>query len=143
MAKRDKAPAPVVRKTLRGLSAVSAFDAEHFECDPIGTEYDLVKRSVRSLPQHRLYWQALTRVSIATGKWPTAEHLHHELKLISGYRMTVVDWETGEISQAVDSIAFDAMNADEFKAYFDAAMPKLAEHVGFDPLGFYQDRSAA
>ena len=142
MSRRDKAPPPIVRKTLRGLSAVSAFDAEQFVNDPVGTEYDLVKRTKRSNPQNSLYWSTLTRVVIATGKWPSAEHLHHELKLICGYRMTVVDWKTGEVSQAVDSTAFDQMSADEFRAYFDLAMQNLAEHVGFDPLGFYQDHAA-
>lgn len=142
MAKRDKMSPPIVTKTARGLSAVSAFDAERIMGDPAGTEYDLVKRSKRSNPQNGLYWQTLTQVVRATGKWPTAEHLHHELKLVCGYRMTVVDWETGEVSQAVDSTAFDAMSADEFRTYFDLAMAKLAEHVGFDPLAFYA-RAAA
>ena len=136
--RKDKAPSPIVRRTAKGFQPVSAYDAEILMADPVGTEYDLVKRSRRSLPQHRLYWQALTMVVRATGKWPTPEHLHHELKLACGYRMTVVDWETGEISQAVDSTSFDAMTHDEFKAYFDKAMEKLAEHVGFDPLGFYE-----
>lgn len=137
MAKRDKISPPIVTKTARGLSAVSAFDAERLMSDPAGTEYDLVKRTKRSNPQNGLYWQTLTQVIRATGKWPTAEHLHHELKLVCGYRMTVVDWDTGEVSQAVDSTAFDQMKPDEFKAYFDLAMSKLAEHIGFDPLAFY------
>jgi hypothetical protein len=137
MTKRDKMSAPIVAKTQRGLSAVSPFDAERVMADPVGTEYDLVKRSKRSNPQNSLYWQTLTQVVRATGKWPTSEHLHHELKLVCGYRMTVVDWETGEVTLAVDSTAFDNMPADSFKEYFDMAMSKLAEHVGFDPLAFY------
>src|SRR5690554_6117444 len=136
--KKEKSPPPIIRKGHRGLQAVSAYDAEIIMADPVGTEYDLVKRSRRSLPQHRLYWQALTMVVRATGRWPTPEHLHHELKLACGYRITIVDWETGEISQAVDSISFDAMTHDEFKAYFDKAMEKLAEHIGFGPLGFME-----
>jgi hypothetical protein len=136
--RKDKPSAPIVRKGQKGIHGVSAYDAEILMSDPVGTEYDLVKRSRRSLPQHRLYWQVLTQVIRATGKWPTPEHLHHELKLICGYRMTVVNWETGEVSIAVDSTAFDAMNQDEFKFYFDLAMEKLAEHVGFDPLAFME-----
>ena len=52
--------------------------------------------------------------------------------------MTIVDWATGEVSTAVDSTAFDAMNQDEFKLYFQTAMEKLAEHIGYDPLAFYE-----
>ena len=136
MAHRDKPPAPIVRKSPRGLSPVTGWDAELILADAPGTEYDLVKRSKRSNPQNSLYWVTLGNVCRATGKWPTAAHLHHELKLVCGFKMTVVDWETGEVSQAVDSTAFDAMSADEFRVYFDAAMEKLAEHIGFDPLAY-------
>jgi len=134
--KREKPPSPIVRKTARGLSPVHPMDAEAIMGDAAGTEYDLVKRSHRSNPQNRFYWQVLKMVVRATDKWPTSAHLHHELKLVCGYRMTVIDWETGEVSQAVDSTAFDTMTADEFRAYFDRAMEKLAEHIGFDPLAF-------
>lgn len=134
--RRDKAPPPIVRKTARGLSPVHGRDAEILMSDPAGTEYDLVKRTKRSNPQNALYWSALTCVVRATDKWPTPEHLHHELKLVCGFKMTVVDWDTGRVTQAVDSTAFDAMTNDEFRVYFDRAMEKLAEHIGFDPLAF-------
>lgn len=136
MAKREKAPPPIVRKTQRGIAPVSGYEAERLMADPVGTEYDLVKRSRRSNPQNGLYWQILSQVVRATGKWPTKEHLHHELKIVCGFRMTVVDWETGEATQAVDSTAFDEMKPDEFNRYFELAMAKLADHLGFDPLSF-------
>lgn len=136
MAKREKAPAPIVRKTARGIAPVSGYEAERLMADPVGTEYDLVKRSRRSNPHNALYWSVLAQVVRATGKWPSSSHLHHELKLACGYRMTVVDWETGGTSQAVDSIAFDEMTQDEFNAYFETAMGKLADHLGFDPLAY-------
>jgi len=136
MAKHEKPPAPIVRTTARGLSPVSGWDAELILSDNLGAEYDLVKRSKRSNPQNSLYWVTLANVCRATNKWPTPAHLHHELKLVCGFKMTVVDWDTGEVSPAVDSTAFDAMSADEFRTYFDMAMEKLAEHVGFDPLAY-------
>lgn len=136
--KRNKPPSPIVRKTARGISPVAAYDAETLMSDPLGTEYDLVKRSRRSLPQLRLYWSVLRNVVRATGKWPTEAHLHDDLKLICGYTRNLVNWETGEVSVVVDSIAFDAMNQDEFRAYFDTAMEKLADHLGFDPLAFVE-----
>lgn len=138
MAKRDKQPAPIVRKTARGISAVSGYEAERIMADPMGTEYDLVKRSRRSNPQNGLYWQMLTRIVRATGKWPTPEHLHEELKWICGYRYRMVDWATGSVVELLDSTAFDRMNTDEFRVYFDLAQQKIAEHLGFDPLAFYE-----
>ena len=139
MARKEKAPPPIVRKGPKGLHGVTGWDAEQIMGDAPGTEYDLVKRSRRSLPQHRLYWQVLSQVVRATGRWPTAEHLHHELKLVCGYKMTIVDWSTGEVSTAVDSTAFDAMNQDEFGAYFNLAISRLNEHLGFDVLAFMGD----
>lgn len=136
MSKRDRAPNPIVRKTPRGLSPVSSYDAELLLSAPVATEYDLVPRTKRSSPQNRLYWQTLAQVVRATGKWPTAAHLHHELKLVCGFKMSVVDWETGTVRQVVDSTAFDKMTNDEFNIYFEMAMAKLAEHLGFDPLAF-------
>lgn len=135
-ARRDKPPAPIVRKTARGLQPVAAFFAEQILSDKAGTEYDLVKRSKRSNPQNALYWITLANVVRATGRWATAAHLHDDLKLMCGFRRTTVDWDTGAVRIVVDSTAFDAMNADEFRVYFDTAMAKLAEHVGFDPLAY-------
>ena len=136
MAKRDKAPAPIVRKTGRGLAPVAQFFAEQILADPLGTEYDLVKRTKRSNPQNALYWVTLSEVVAATGKWPTAEHLHDDLKMVCGFVRNSVDWSTGEVRHVPDSTAFNAMNADEFRVYFDVAMAKLAEHIGYDPLAY-------
>jgi len=138
MAKRDKPPSAIVRKTARGLSPVAAFFAEQIMADPIGTEYDLVPRTKRSNPQNALYWVTLARVVRATGRWPTPAHLHHDLKLVCGYVYKTVTWETGEVVDVVDSTAFDAMNDAEYRAYFDLAMVKLGEHIGFDPLAYQE-----
>lgn len=138
MTKRDKPPAPIVVKLQRGISPAAAFDAEQIMGDPLGTEYDLVKRSRRSMRHLRLYWSVLRNVVRATGKWPTEAHLHDELKIICGYVRPVVNWETGEVHRIIDSISFDSMTQDEFKAYFDLAMEKLSEHLGFDPIAYLE-----
>jgi len=138
MARRDKPPAPIVKKTPRGLSPVAAIFAEEIMSDPMNTEYDLIKRTRRSNPQNALYWKTLDRVVKATGGWPSTGHLHHDLKLVCGYVYKTVNWETGEVVEVVDSTAFDAMSADEFRQYFDLAMMKLGEHIGFDPLAYQE-----
>lgn len=136
MTKRRRPAAPIVRLTKSGLRPVSAYDDERLASDAIGTEYELTKRSRRSLPQHRLYWQMLSQAVAATDMWATPEHLHDDLKLSCGYVRKSVNLTTGEIIVTVDSTAFDAMTGDEFKAFFDRAAALLAEHIGCDPLEF-------
>ncbi len=134
--KRDKPPVPMVIKTQRGLSPVAAYDQELILDAPMGAQFDLVRRSRRSWPQLKLYWATLSQVVKSTGRWPTAEHLSDELKLACGFARTCVDWETGELRRIPDSVALHAMSEDEFQVYFDLAMTKLAEHIGYDPLAF-------
>jgi len=142
-AKRDKAPAPIAVKDARGrVSALTPFDLELLDGDPPGTEYDLVRRNKRTLPLLRTYWMVLHRVVDATGRWPSAEHLHDELKLICGFRRQVVDMETGEVAVVVDSIGFEAMDQVEFRRFFDRATEKLCDAVGYDVLAFLEERAA-
>ena len=97
MMKREKPPVPMVRKERHGYSPVSAYDAELLFSDATGTEYDLVKRTKRSLPQLRLYWAMLGRVVKATGKWPTPEHLQTPMfARIAAYKP---DFETPRIPE--------------------------------------------
>lgn len=130
-------PTPIIRRTIKGFALGDAYSAELVERDPVGTEYDLVKRSRRSLPQHRLYWQALSAIVRATEQWPTAEHLHSDIKLTLGYTRKSVNLRTGEVVLSVDSTGFDAMPSDEFKLFFDKAMKLISEQCGIDPLEFY------
>lgn len=143
MAKRDKAPPPIIRRTMKGFALIGAWDAERIQDDAIGQEYDLVKRSKRSNPQLRLYWQALAGAVKATDAWPSAEHLHEDVKFTLGYTRKTINMKTGEMVLSVDSVGFDAMDADQFRVFFDKAMALLAEHTGVDPLFFYGDRRAA
>lgn len=131
----------IVKKTARGLSPVSGFDMELLMGDALGTEYKLVKLTKRSLPQHRAYWKALSLVVANDDRWMTAEALHDALKRACGC-VTIVHDLAGKPFVTTDSTAFDAMTADQFKAYFDRAMHKLAEAIGWDPLGFLEENAA-
>lgn len=134
--KREKPPVPMVRKEAHGIRPIAAFDAEVLFSDPTGTEYDLVKRTRRSWPQLKLYWAMLGRVVKATNKWPDAEHLHESIKLTLGYVREVANLTTGEVTMVADSAALDAMDPEQFRAFFDAAQELLAKQLGFDPLAF-------
>ena len=76
---------PIVVSTKRGIVPVSQYDAEIIEAAGFGVEYDMKPRSKRSIQHDRLYRKMLARIVEATGKWPTADHLHHDLKLTCGY----------------------------------------------------------
>lgn len=142
---RDKAPLIFTKgPDGRWLLPAAAFDLEQIDADPVGTEYDVRRRSKRSNPQLRLYWATLADVldRIGHDTWPTAEHLSDALKKACGYIMVNYDL-SGEPYVATDSISFDAMDQATFQAYFDRAMGKLAETVGFDPLDAYEERKIA
>lgn len=116
------------------LQPVSMYDAERIEDYPEGTLFNLSNTGKRSNPQHNLYWSTLRRVAKATGKWPTEHHLHDELKIACGYVRIKLSALNGELVNIPDSISFDKMTQQEFQKYFELAMAKLAEGIGYDPL---------
>jgi hypothetical protein len=116
------------------LVPVSQYDAERMEDLPDGTLFNLSQTGKRSNPHHNLYWSTLRRVARDTGKWPTEHHLHDELKIACGYVRIKLSALNGELVNIPDSISFDKMNQAEFFKYFELAMKKLAEGIGYDPL---------
>jgi hypothetical protein len=134
--KRDKPPTPIVMKTPRGLSPVAAYDQELLMDAPMGAQFELVRRNRRLWPQLKLYWATLGQVAKATGRWPTAEHLSEELKLVCGFARSCVDWKTGEVLRIPDSVALHAMSEDDFGRFFEMAMAALSDHIGYDPLAY-------
>lgn len=135
MAKREKAGIIFVKSARGTLAPASAYDAEAFDRLPPGAEVDVSPRTKRSLPQHRVYWKALGEIVKATEAWPTAEHLHEAVKRDLGY-VSVRKNLIGQPYAVTDSIAFDEMSQGEFQIFFDAAMRRIAEATGIDPLAF-------
>jgi hypothetical protein len=129
-------PAIIFRKTKHGLAPVSAYDAEQMDAFIPNTEFDIKPRTKRSNPQNRLYWQVLTRMVAATklrDRYPNARKLHKALLREVGMVDVSFDLD-GTPRLTEDSTAFDAMSAEDFKAYFDAAIEALADIIGADPL---------
>ena len=140
MKSRSDLPSIQVRLTEAGsFEPVSIYDAEALMEFSAGQVFDLKIVSKRSEPHHRLYWSVLSNAVKSTGKWATAEHLHHELKLACGYYKAVVS-EFGGLYYVPDSIAFEKMDQHEFKKFFDHAMMKLSEAIGYDPIGQMDER---
>ena len=144
MAKRkDKPPAPIVRKDARGLSPAAAYDAEALDGFALGTEFDLVARTKRSIPQNGTYWKALQFAIDATGRWPHREALHTALKVKLGYVEPIFDLNGKVVGMKPDSTAFEAMNHKEFRDFMDRALSDLSDAVGFDVLDWMKKERAA
>ena len=133
-ARKDKPPAPIVRKEAGGLRPVAAFDAEELDGFAFGTEFDLRPRTKRSIPQNGVYWKALQLAIDTTGRWKSREALHTALKVKLGYVEPIFDLRGNVIGMKPDSTSFEAMTHREFRDFMDRAMAELSEAVGFDVL---------
>jgi len=134
MPQRDKPPAPIVRKDGRGISPVSAWDAELIAAHAIRTEFDLIARTKRSNPQNALYWRTLAAACRATCRWERPEVLHMALKVQLGYLEPLMGLDGKMKGMVPDSTSFANMNHADFRVVFDKAMAALAEALGVDPL---------
>ena len=133
-------PVIMVKKHAQScLCALSAIDAELLEEFETGAEFRISYASRRSNPQNSLYWVALNRVVKATGKWPTARKLHHTLLIECKFFTPVLSLDGNHVRLEADSTRFESMKPKEFNTYFELAMQKLAEAVGYDPLEFYEE----
>ena len=134
-----KKPRITVRLNNGALEPVTVYDAEQLaECSR-GQVFSLLPVSSRSLEHHKLYWSILHKTVKATGKWPTAEHLHRDIKMSCGYCKPIVN-KFGGVYYVTDSTAMKKMNQKEFNVFFEQAMEKLAEALGFDPMELLNDR---
>lgn len=116
------------------LLPVSHYDAERLEDAKQGQVFNLTPTGKRSNPHHNLYWSTLRSVCKATSKWPTEEHLHDLIKLACGYYKFEYSSLVGGFVKMTDSISFDKMTQQEFNQFFESAIEKLAEDLGYDPL---------
>lgn len=134
MKSKDKPPPPIARLAQGRLAPASPYDAEELAGHADGTEFDMIARTARSLPQHGTYWKALTKAVEATGLWGTRDDLHRALKVKLGRVEPIFDMSGKVIGMIPDSTSFKAMPHREFCIYMDQAMKALAEAVGYDPL---------
>lgn len=116
------------------LLPITGYDAELLEDYAQGSVFNLTSTGKRSNPHHNMYWGILRSVCRATGKWPTEKHLHEELKFACGYWTMRYSSLSGAFLRLPDSISFDDMTQQEFSTYFEMAMEKLAEALGYDPV---------
>lgn len=135
MSKKSK-PTIIVKKGAGGLSPASSYDAEELDAAPVGTEFDIVSRTRRSNPQNRMYFGILSAMIGATSlgdQWPTAHKLHEAILTELGYVTREPRFGSPPVP-IPDSTAFEAMDPEDFRLYFDQAMMLLSELTGVDPL---------
>jgi Protein of unknown function (DUF1367) len=82
----------------------------------------------RSLRQHRLFFQLLTKLVEATGNWTTPAELLADLKKVLGH----YDWierADGTVEKHPRSISFAKMDQAEFAEFFRSAVRFLETEV--------------
>jgi len=122
----------MVRKTGGTLSPVTAWDAELLADLPNGMEFDLVRRSRRSVPHCNMYFAQLSLIVKATEAWATADHMHEWVKLKLGYVRAILDQNGKVVGMTVDSVAFDKMDQAAFNVFYEKAARLIAEEMGID-----------
>jgi hypothetical protein len=131
MARRKEKPGLMLSFDGARVSPASGFDAEQLQAFPAGTRFLAEPTPRLSDPVRRKYWATLNDVVKATGIRPTSEALHEAMKWLLS-RVDVTYDLIGRPRLVTQSMA--AWNDAEMSAYFDEAMAKLSELVGFDVL---------
>lgn len=132
---REKPPAPMVQLApgLR-LLPITPFDQEEISRLPLGTQFDLVSRTIKSRQQERLYWSLLGKVAEATGRWPVSRQLHRDLLLSLNYTEVAFNLATHKLERVPEPTRVSEMSQPEFNDYFNRAMELIYTNLGIDPL---------
>lgn len=129
----DKAPDILVQKCPGGWKPYGAHSPAMIDVLLIGQVAKLIPRKGRTVQRNAAYWAGLQNAVAATDAWPTAGHLHADLKRLTGYVDIYHNPLTGRDEIRPQSTAFDKMSEAEFAAFFRLAQLKFTERMGFDP----------
>ena len=139
----DKPPAILMQKCPDGWRPYGPHSPAMLDEMIVGQVVSVKPRKGRTLPRNAAYWVGLQRAVEATDAWPTAGHLHNDLKRLTGYVDVYHNPLTGRDEVRVQSTAFDAMGESEFAAFFRLAQAKFIAAMGFDPWERTEGRRAA
>ena len=128
----DTPPPILIQKTPDGLMPYDRLSAVTIGDMVNGQVFTAKPRKGRTLPRNGAYWAGLHAAVEATDAWPTATHLHTDLKRLCGYVDVYHNPLTGRDEVRVQSTAFDKMGESEFAAYFRLAQAKFTAAMGFD-----------
>jgi hypothetical protein len=129
----DKAPDILMQKTPHGWMPYGPHSGDMLDDLINGQVITCKPRKGRTLPRNAAYWAGLGAAVKATDAWPSAEHLHNDLKRLCGYVDVYHNPLTGRDEVRVQSTAFSKMSESEFAAFFRLAQQKFIAAMGFDP----------
>ena len=129
----DTPPPILLQKCPDGLRAYDRLSAGALADHVTGQVYTCKPRKGRTKPRNAAYWVGLGVAVKAVDCWPTAKHLHDDLKRLTGYVDIYHNPLTGRDEIRPQSTAFDRMSESEFAAFFRLAQLKFTERMGFDP----------
>jgi len=128
----DKPPPILVQMTPHGLKPYDRHSEGLMAGAVNGQVFTAKPRKGRSLPRNGAYWGGLNAAVAATDAWPTASHLHNDLKRLCGYVDVYYNPLTKRDEVRVQSTSFERMSEQEFAAYFTLAQMKFIQVMGFD-----------
>ena len=129
----DKPPAILIQKCPQGLLPYDRA-SEYMLADLVNGQVMTAKpRKGRTQERNGAYWAGLHQAVAATDAWPTASHLHGDLKRLCGYVDHYHNPLTGRDEIRPQSTAFDKMGESEFAMFFRLAQHRFIGAMGFDP----------
>lgn len=118
----------VIKNEDGNLQPYANYDREVFAELPFNKILRVNIAQQRSQPRHRLYRVVLRAVVKNTDLFVSEDSLHKTLLLGCGVVEPIMT-TAGEIIMIPSSTAFDAMNEDTFKSYFDQAMVLISTNI--------------
>ena len=131
----DKPPAILLQITPDGIKPYDRISRDYMADMVAGQVLTAKPRKGRTAPRNAAYWVGLGIAVKATGTWPTAQHLHDDLKRLCGYVDTYHNPLTGRDEVRAQSTAFDKMSESQFAAFFMLAQMRFIDKMGYDPWG--------
>lgn len=128
----DKPPAILIQKCPDGLRSYGVHSAPMLDELIFGQVLEAKPRKGRTQERNGAYWAGLHQAVKATDAWPTASHLHADLKRLCGYVDHYHNPLTGRDEIRPQSTAFDKMGESEFAMFFRLAQHRFIAAMGFD-----------
>ena len=126
----------VLIKTERGLRGSTPADHEAYtklkrrlERMKPGTWFRMEWAVPRHGPHHRKLFALLTLVAENSETYDTTAKALVAIKLVVGHYEPFIDPKTGELLQMPKSIAYDAMDQDEFDEFYSAAIDGVLRYI--------------
>lgn len=117
-----------VRRRGSKLEPCSLVDEEALQEFPAEKDLSVTISRTRSTKQHRFFWAILNKICENHAEYRRAEQLLLWLKIRLGY-VEEVRFHNDKVWWVAQSISFNAMDQEEFRKFFHAALDVIVEEV--------------